>query len=57
MFVDGVAMKKHYHYKAWRGRALELVPLNKRGQQKLKVQRIKIRVDDLIRVVRHQQIK
>ncbi|MGB0384760.1 MAG: hypothetical protein ACPGWR_08065 [Ardenticatenaceae bacterium] len=57
MFVDGVAMKRHHHYNAWRGRANELVPLNKRGQRKLKVKRTEIRVDDLIRLVRHQKIK
>lgn len=57
MLVDGVAMKKHHHYKTWLGRANEFVALNKRGQRKLKVQRKEIRVDDLIRVVRHQQIK
>lgn len=57
MFIDGVPMKRHHHYKVWYGRANELVPLNKRGQRKLKVQRTEIRVDDLIRVVRHQKIK
>ena len=60
MFVDGVAMKRHHHYNAWRRRANERVPLTKRGQRKL--QKVKapgtdIRVDDLIRLVRHQRIK
>ena len=57
MFVDGVAMKKHHHYNAWRGRANELLPLTKRGQRKLRHTETQIRVDDLIRLVRHQKIK
>ena len=60
MFVDGVAMREHHHYDAWCRRANERVPLTKRGQRKL--QKVKapgtdIRVDDLIRLVRHQRIK
>ena len=57
MFVDGIAMKKHHHYSTWRGRANEFVPLTRRGQRRLRHSEAKIRVDDLIRLVRHQKIK
>jgi hypothetical protein len=57
MFVDGVMMKQHHHFSSWYGRATEIISLSKATRRKLKSYRTKIRLDDLIRLVKHQSIK
>ena len=55
MFVDGVVMKEHHHYHLWR--ATEMIPLSKAMRRKLSSYRTKIRVDDLIMLVKNKPIK
>jgi hypothetical protein len=57
MFVDGVVMKKHHHFSRWRARATERINLSKATRRKLKSYWKKIRLDDLIMLVKNKPIK
>lgn len=48
MFVDGMIMKEHYHYKTWCQRASETVSLSQSMQQRLRDYRKQITLQDII---------
>lgn len=56
MFVDGVVMKKHNHYKVWCERADEVVSLGKSTQQRVGYYRKEITLSELIRYVKNMPI-
>jgi hypothetical protein len=53
MFVDGVVMREHHHYDAWRRQANKMIHLSKGTQQRLGYYRPKITLQKLIMYVKN----
>jgi hypothetical protein len=52
MLVNGMPLKRHPHFAAWRRKANEIVPLGKGAQQQLGYYRKKITLENLIRYLK-----
>lgn len=57
MLVDGMPMKRHPHFAAWRRKANQLVPLRKRAQRQLNYYRKQITLEKLIRSLKEMPIE
>lgn len=56
MLVDGIAMKKHAHFAAWRHKANEVVFLRKKARKQLGYYRKRITLENLIRYLKQMPI-
>ena len=56
MLVEGMAMKKHYHFNTWKGRSNDLVPLSTSTQRRLGYYRPQITLKELIIRVKNLEI-